>query len=68
MRNYQSKSTGFYNNVDTKSFLEREFVLGLIEETLNEAERQAVVSPCEGQEDQPQEEVDPAVLGEEKAV
>ena len=51
---------------------QREFVLGLIEEALNEAERQAGVSPCEGQEDsggsQPQVEDDPAVSDGEKAV
>ena len=55
-----------------RKLTQREFVLGLIEEALNEAERQAGVSPCEGQEDggdtQPQEEADPAVLGGEKAV
>ena len=31
-----------------KKLTQREFVLGLIEEALNEAERQAGVSPCEG--------------------
>ena len=39
---------------------QREFVLGLIEQALNEAERQAVVGPCEAQPDscdtKPQEE------------
>ena len=51
---------------------QREFVLGLIEEALNEAERQAGVGPCETQSDgcapRPQEDVDPAVSGEEKPV
>ena len=55
-----------------RKLTQREFVLGLIEEALNEAERRAGVSPCEGQEDggdtQPQEEADPAVLGGEKPV
>ncbi len=39
-----------------KKLTQREFVLGLIEEALNEAERQAGVSPCEAQEgeDDPQ--------------
>ena len=55
-----------------KKLTQREFVLGLIEEALNEAERQADVGPCEAQEDsggpQPQEEAEPAVSGEETPV
>ena len=55
-----------------KKLTQREFVLGLIEEALNEAERQADVGPCEAQEDsggpQPQEETEPAVSGEETPV
>ena len=55
-----------------KKLTQREFVLGLIEEALNEAERQADVGPCEAQEDcggpQPQEEDEPAVSGEETPV
>ena len=55
-----------------KKLTQREFVLGLIEEALNEAERQADVGPCEAQEDsggpQPQEETEPAVSGEETLV
>ncbi len=43
-----------------KKLTQREFVLGLIEEALNEAEHQAGVSPCEAQEGgddtQPQED------------
>ena len=43
-----------------RKLTQREFVLGLIEEALNEAERQAGVSPCEAPQDgsvpQPQEE------------
>ena len=54
-----------------RKYTQREFVLGLIEEALNEAERQASVSPCEAPQDgsdpQPQEEPNPAPLGEEKA-
>ena len=54
-----------------RKLTQREFVLGLIEEALNEAERQASVSPCEAPQDgsdpQPQEEPNPAPLGEEKA-
>jgi hypothetical protein len=54
-----------------RKLTQREFVLGLIEEALNEAERQAGVSPCEAPQDgsvpQPQEEPNPAPLGEEKA-
>ena len=50
-----------------KKYTQREFVLGLIEEALNEAERQAGVSPCEAPQDgsdpQPQEEPNPAPLG-----
>ena len=44
---------------------QREFVLGLIEQALNEAERQANVGPCEAQL---QEDGDPALLGEETPV
>ena len=55
-----------------KKLTQREFVLGLIEEALNEAERQASVGPCEAQEDsggpQPQEEAEPDVSGEETPV
>ena len=55
-----------------RKLTQREFVLGLIEEALNEAERQAGVSPCEAQPDggdpQPPEEGSPATEGEEKAV
>ncbi len=44
-----------------RKLTQREFVLGLIEEALNEAERQAGVSPCEahpeGSDTQPQEAV-----------
>ena len=49
-----------------RKLTQREFVLGLIEEALEAAERQASVSPCEAQPEgsgaQPQEEDDPAVL------
>ena len=55
-----------------KKLTQREFVLGLIEEALNEAERQAGVGPCEAPEDsgapQPQEEDNPAVSGGETPV
>ena len=34
-----------------KKLTQREFVLGLIEEALNEAERRAGVGPCEAKED-----------------
>ena len=51
---------------------QREFVLGLIEQALSEAESQADVGPCEAQPDgcgtQPQEDGDPALLGEETPV
>ena len=51
---------------------QREFVLGLIEQALNEAERQAGVGPCEAQPDgcdtQPQEDGDSALLSEETPV
>ena len=51
---------------------QREFVLGLIEQALNEAEHQAGVSPCEAQPDgcgtQSQEDGDPALSGEETPV
>ncbi|NBK78514.1 translation initiation factor 2 [bacterium D16-76] len=54
-----------------RKLTQREFVLGLIEEALNEAERQAGVNPCEAPQDgsdpQPQDEPNPAPLGEEKA-
>ena len=53
-----------------KKLTQREFVLGLIEEALNEAERQAGVSPCEAPQDggdpQPPEEDEPGLSGEEK--
>ena len=53
-----------------KKLTQREFVLGLIEEALNEAERQASVSPCEALEDggdpQPPEEGESDLSGEEK--
>ena len=55
-----------------RKLTQREFVLGLIEEALNEAERQAGVSPCEAQPDgsdpQPPEDTGTATDGEEKAV
>lgn len=55
-----------------KKLTQREFVLGLIEEALNEAERQAGVSPCEAPQDggapQPQEEGEQGLSGEEQAV
>ena len=55
-----------------KKLTQREFVLGLIEEALAEAERQAGVSPCKAPQPQdgpqPQEEDEPSVSGEEKAV
>ena len=51
-----------------RKLTQREFVLGLIEEALNEAERQAGISPCEAQSDgdtlQPQDEGNPAAWGE----
>ena len=51
---------------------QREFVLGLIEHALNEAERQAGVSPCEAQPDgcgtPPQEHGDPVSSSEETPV
>ena len=53
-----------------KKLTQREFVLGLIEEALNEAERQAGVSPWETPQDggdpQSPEEAEPGLLGEEK--
>ena len=53
-----------------KKLTQREFVLGLIKEALNEAERQAGVSPCEAPQDggdpQPPEEDEPDLSGEEK--
>ena len=53
-----------------KKLTQREFVLGLIEEALNEAERQAGVGPCEAPQDggdpQPPEEGEPGLSGEEK--
>ena len=55
-----------------KKLTQREFVLGLIEEALSEAERQAGASPCEALKDggapQPQEEGEPGLSGEEQAV
>ena len=51
---------------------QREFVLGLIEQALSEAERQAGVGPCEARSDgygtQPQEDDDPALLSGETPV
>ena len=51
---------------------QREFVLGLIEQALNEAEHQAGVGPCEARSDgsdpQPQKDGDPALSGEETPV
>ena len=53
-----------------KKLTQREFVLGLIEEALNEAERQAGVGPCEPPQDgggpQPPEEGEPGLSGEDK--
>ena len=53
-----------------KKLTQREFVLGLIEEALSEAERQAGASPCEapqsGGDPQPPEEGEPGLSGEEK--
>ena len=53
-----------------KKLTQREFVLGHIEEALNEAERQAGVGPCEAPQDgggpQPPEEGEPGLSGEEK--
>ncbi len=53
-----------------KKLTQREFVQGLIEEALNEAERQAGVSPCEAPQDggdpQPPEEGEQGLSGEEK--
>ena len=53
-----------------RKLTQREFVLGLIEEALNEAERQAGVSPCEAPQDggnpQPPEEDELGLSGEEK--
>ena len=55
-----------------KKLTQREFVLGPIEEALNEAERQAGVSPCEAPQDggtpQPHEEGEQGLSGEEQAV
>jgi hypothetical protein len=55
-----------------KKLTQREFVLGLIEDALTEAECQAGVSPCEAQPDscepQPQEDTETATDGEEMAV
>ena len=54
-----------------RKLTQREFVLGLIEEALNEAERQAGVGPCEDAAPQdgtqPLEDTDTAVSGEEEA-
>lgn len=54
-----------------KRLTQREFVLGLVEAALDEAERQASVSPCEDgapqDAPQPPEEDNPTVSGEEKA-
>ena len=55
-----------------RKLTQREFVLGLIEEALNEAERQAGVGPCEATKDSGdtvhQKEAAPAVSGEESPV
>ena len=55
-----------------KKLTQREFVLGLIEEALIEAERQAGASPCEapqvGGDPQPQEEDEPGLSGKEQPV
>ena len=55
-----------------KKLTQREFVLGLIEEALTEAERQAGVAPCEDAtpqgDPQPPEEGEPGLSGEEQAV
>lgn len=55
-----------------RKLTQREFVLGLVEAALDEAERQSGVSPCEdgAPQDgpQPQEEDEPALSGEEQAV
>ena len=50
-----------------RKLTQREFVLGLIEEALNEAERQAGVSPCEATETEggSQEQDAPSQGGEE---
>lgn len=54
-----------------RKLTQREFVLGLIEKALNEAERQAGVGPCEDavpqDGTQPLEDTDTAVSGEEEA-
>ena len=48
---------------------QREFVLGLIEQALNEAERQTGVGPCGAQPDGcDTQEGDPALLGKETPV
>ena len=48
---------------------QREFVLGLIEQALNEAERQTGVGPCEAQPDGcDTQEGDPALSGKETPV
>ena len=55
-----------------KKLTQREFVLGLIEEALNEVERQAGVGPCEAPQEsgdpQPQEEDEPGLSGKEQPV
>ena len=55
-----------------RKLTQREFVLGLVEQALNEAERQAGVGPCEARSDgfgpQPQEDGDPASSGTETPV
>ena len=55
-----------------RKLTQREFVLGLIEQALDETERQAGVGPCEARSDgsdtQPQEDGDPALSGEETPV
>ena len=53
-----------------KKLTQREFVLGLIEEALEAAERPAGVSSCEAPQDggdpQPQEEAEPGLSGKEQ--
>ena len=55
-----------------RKLTQREFVLGLVEQALNEAEHQAGVGPCEARSDgfgpQPQEDGDPASSGTETPV
>ena len=55
-----------------RKLTQREFVLGLVEDALNKAERQAGVGPCEAQPDgcglRPQEDGDPVPSSEETPV